>query len=51
MLLVLELTPVLAKTLSSRVVVVASDVHFWAQAPNPEDPTPVSTTLKKYVLA
>jgi len=45
-LLVLELTPALLRSSSARVVVVASDVHFWASAPNPEDPTPVKTILE-----
>lgn len=47
-LLVLELTPALNRAgASARVVVVASGVHFWAQAPHAEDPTPVRTILKK----
>ncbi len=31
--------------LQSRVVIVASDVHFWTQTPLPDDPRPVTTAL------
>jgi retinol dehydrogenase-12 len=46
-LLVLLLTPSLLKSASPRVVVVASDVHFWAMAPKQSDPHPLKSFLTK----
>jgi len=46
-LLVLLLTPALLKSKAARVVVVASDVHFWARLPKQDDPHPIQTILKK----
>lgn len=34
-----------------RVEVVASDVHFWAAAPQPDDPHPVSSVLVKGMIS
>ncbi len=46
MLLVLLLTPTVSKA-KGRIVVVASDVHFWATLSH-EDPHPVQTALESY---
>jgi len=47
MLLVLLLTPALRQAAHPRVVVVASDTHFWASRPAPDDPTPITTLSTK----
>jgi len=44
-LLVFLLTPALRKAKNPRIVIVASDTHFWSTRPSPDDPNPVTTTL------